>query len=110
MARKKADLLQGTLNLLILKILRAEPLHGWGVAKRIRQVSDEVLEVNQGSLYPALYRMHRRGLVHSSWKVSGDGQRVKVYQLTAAGKKALAEEEDNWHRFSLAVEQILGKA
>lgn len=110
MARKKADLLQGTLNLLILRVLRAGPLHGWGVAKRIRQVSDEVLEVNQGSLYPALYRMQRRGLICSSWKVSGDGQRVKVYQLTGAGEKALAEGEQTWRRFSLAVEQILGNA
>ena len=110
MARKKSDLLQGTLDLLTLKVLLREPLHGWGVSKRIRQISDGVLEVNQGSLYPTLHRLRDRGLIRSSWEISEDGRNVKVYELTEAGRKVLAEEEAGWRRFSGAVEQILDKA
>jgi transcriptional regulator len=108
--RKKADLLQGTLDLLILKVLLREPLHGWGVSKRIRQISGEVLEVNQGSLYPALFRLRDRGLIRSEWSTPEGGRPVKVYELTRAGRKVLAEEEQAWRRFSAAVEEILENA
>lgn len=110
MARKKADLLQGTLDLLILKVLADEPLHGWGVSRRLRRISDGVVEVSQGSLYPALFRLRDRGLVKSRWEVSEDGRSVKIYELTRSGRKVLREEEAAWRRFSGAVEQILEKA
>jgi PadR family transcriptional regulator PadR len=103
----RADLLQGTLDLLILKAILPSPLHGWGISKRIRELSYDVLQVNQGSLYPALYRLEDRGLVRSSWGVSPEGRRAKFYTLTAAGKKKFAEEKANWRLFTTAVEQIL---
>ena len=106
----RADLLQGTLDLLILKSLVPAPLHGWGISKRIRQLSDDVLQVNQGSLYPALYRLEDRGLVKAEWGVSDEGRRAKFYRLTAAGKKALAEEQSDWRRFVFAVEQVIAEA
>ena len=81
----RADLLQGTLDLLILKSLRAAPLHGWGLSKRIRLLSSDVLQVNQGSLYPALYRLEERGDVSAEWGISDEGRRAKFYKLTAAG-------------------------
>jgi len=109
-ARKKADLLQGTLDLLILKVLMNEPLHGWGVSRRLRQISDGVVEVNQGSLYPALARLRDRGLIRARWEISDDGRSVKVYTLTGAGKKVLEEEEEAWRRFSGAVDQVLDRA
>lgn len=107
MARRKADLLQGTLDLLILKTLDLEPLHGWAISKRIRSLSDEVLEVGQGSLYPALHRLRDRGLIKSKWEISGGDQRVRVYRLTSAGRAALAEEKDVFRLFVGAVERIL---
>ena len=103
----KADLLQGTLDLLILKTLQLGPLHGWGVSKRIRQLSEEVLEIGQGSLYPALYRLEDRGWVAAEWGTSPEGRRVKFYSLTPAGKRQLAEERANWKLFAGAVEQVL---
>jgi transcriptional regulator len=105
--RSKADLLQGTLDLLILKTLALGRLHGWGISKRIRQISDGVLEVNQGSLYPALYRLEDRGLIESEWGVSPEGRRAKFYDLTASGRKALKTERETWRLFSGAVESIL---
>ena len=108
--KKKADLLQGTLDLLILRVLGREPLHGWAVSRRIRQISEGALEVNQGSLYPALHRLRDRGLVRSAWEISEDERNVKVYELTQAGRKVLEEEEAGWRRFSAAVEQILDNA
>ncbi len=108
MSRKKADLLQGTLDLLILKTLALEPMHGWGVSKRIRQMSGGVLEVNQGSLYPALYRLRDRGLIKSKWESSEDDRRVKTYELTRAGRAALREEQESFQLFVGAVERILG--
>jgi transcriptional regulator len=108
--KKKADLLQGTLDLLILRVLGREPLHGWAVSRRIRHISEGVLEVNQGSLYPALHRLRDRGLVRSAWEISEDERNVKVYELTQAGRKVLEEEEAGWRRFSAAVEQILDNA
>lgn len=103
----RADLLQGTLDLLILKSLLPAPLHGWGISKRIRQLSSDVLQVNQGSLYPALYRMEDRGLVKAEWGVSEEGRRAKFYHLTAAGRKRVGEEQAEWRRFVLAVEQVI---
>jgi len=103
----RADLLQGTLDLLILKALFPAPLHGWGISQRLQQISQDVLQVNQGSLYPALYRLEDRGLVRSTWGISPEGRRAKFYTLTAAGKKRFAEEKANWRLFTSAVEQIL---
>jgi transcriptional regulator len=106
--REKADLLQGTLDLLILKTLLLGPLHGWGISKLIRQLSDEVLEVGQGSLYPALYRLEDRGLIVSEWGVSPEGRRAKFYSLTAEGRRRYVAEEESWHLFAGAVERVLG--
>jgi transcriptional regulator len=104
---QKADFLQGTLDLLILRSLLLQPLHGWGISKRIRQLSQDVLQVNQGSLYPALYRLEDRGLIRSDWGVSDEGRRVRVYTLTAAGKKQFSSERADWRRFANAIEQVL---
>ena len=103
----RADLLQGTLDLLILKALLLGPLHGWGISKRLRQMSQDVLEVGQGSLYPALYRIEEKGWVDAEWRLSPEGRRAKFYTLTAAGKTQLAAERDQWRKFSTAVEHIL---
>ena len=103
----RADLLQGTLDLLILKTLLSGPLHGWGISKRIRQRSEDVLEVGQGSLYPALYRLADRGWVTTEWGTSPEGRRAKFYTLTSAGRAQLAEERASWRLFSGAVEQVL---
>jgi PadR family transcriptional regulator PadR len=103
----RADFLQGTLDLLILKSLLLAPLHGWGISKRIRQLSSDVLQVNQGSLYPALYRLEERGLVKADWGVSDEGRRAKFYRLTAAGRRRVSEEQQEWRRFVTAVEQVL---
>ena len=103
----RADLLQGTLDLLILKSLVLGPLHGWGISKRLRQLSTDVLDVGQGSLYPALYRLEDKGWIAAEWGTSDEGRRAKIYTLTAAGKKRLAEERAEWRKFSGAVEQIL---
>ncbi len=107
MSHRKADLLQGTLDLLILKTLALGPLHGWGISKRIRQMSEGVLEVNQGSLYPALYRLRDRGLVRSRSEISDEDRPVKAYALTPAGRKVLDEEQEGFRLFVGAVEQIL---
>jgi transcriptional regulator len=106
MLAPKTDLLQGTLDLLILKSLAAGPLHGWAVSKRIRQMSSEVLTVNQGSLYPALYRLEDRGWI-ASREAMADGRRIKVYRLTASGRKQLADEIEVWHAFSAAIDRVV---
>jgi PadR family transcriptional regulator PadR len=103
----RADLLQGTLDLLVLKTLRLGPLHGWGISKRIRQLSDDVLQVNQGSLYPALYRLEDQGLISAEWGVSPEGRRAKFYRLTPAGQRQFAQERASWRLFTQAVEQVL---
>ena len=105
---QSADLLQGSLDLLILKSLMLGPLHGWGISKRIRQLSRDVLQVNQGSLYPALYRLEDQGWISAEWGESAEGRRVKLYSLTAAGRRHFAEERANWKLFSGAVEHVLG--
>jgi len=103
----RADLLQGSLDLLILKTLDLEPLHGWAISKRIQLLSRGVLEVNQGSLYPALYRLRDRGMVESEYGESEEGRRVKVYALTRKGRQALEREREGWRLFAGAVEAIL---
>lgn len=103
----RADLLQGTLDLLILKALVLGPLHGWGISKRLRQISGDVLEVGQGSLYPALYRLEDRGWVTTEWGTSDEGRRAKFYTLTSAGRRQLAVERSYWRRFSAAVDEVL---
>lgn len=105
---ERTDLFQGTLDLLILKTLALGPLHGWGISKHLRSLSDDVLQVNQGSLYPALYRLEDRGLIEATWGMSPEGRRAKFYRLTAGGRKAFAAERRNWRAFSMAVEQVLG--
>jgi transcriptional regulator len=107
MTQRKADLMQGTLNLLVLKTLDLGPLHGWAITKRIQQMSEGVLEVGQGSLYPALYRLRDQGLIKSRWEISGSEQRVKVYELTRAGREALAREQEGFRLFVGAVERVL---
>ena len=103
----RADLLQGTLDLLILKTLALGPLHGWGISKRIRERSRDVLQVNQGSLYPALYRLEDRGWIKSEWGVSPEGRRAKFYSLTAAGRTQFSAERTQWRIFTAAVDEIL---
>lgn len=105
---ERTDLLQGTLDLLVLKTLVLGPLHGWGISKRIRQLSDDVLDVGQGSLYPALYRLEDRGWVKSRWGESPEGRRAKFYELTTEGRKQFAAEKAQWRLFTGAVEQVLG--
>ena len=104
---ERADFLQGTLDLLILRSLLLKPLHGWGISKRIRQLSSDVLQVNQGSLYPALYRLEDRGLIKSAWGESDEGRKVRIYSLTAAGKKQCVVEQADWRRFAQAIEHVL---
>jgi PadR family transcriptional regulator PadR len=108
MTRDPSDLLQGTLELLVLKTLSLEPLHGWGISQRIQQMSSDVLQVTQGSLYPALQRMKTRGLIVSEWRVTENNRRARYYALTAAGRRELARERTQWERSSRAVNQVLG--
>ena len=105
--RDRIELLQGTLDLLILKTLVLGSLHGWGISKRLRQLSRDVLDVGQGSLYPALYRLEDRGWISAEWRLSDEGRRAKFYTLTPDGKKQLAAERSQWRRFSAAVEEVL---
>jgi transcriptional regulator len=101
------DLLQGTLDLLILRTLQHEKRHGWGISKRIRETSRGVLEVNQGSLYPALHRLEDRGWIEGEWGISDEGRRAKFYRLTRAGRRQLESETEGWRRFSAAVGWVL---
>jgi len=107
---KPSDLLQGTLDLLILKTISRKPLHGWGVAKRIQTLSGDTLSVGQGSLYPALHRLDKRGWLKAKWGEAETGREAKFYELTAAGRKQLAAEAANWDRLSEAVGMILRTA
>ena len=109
-ARDKADLLQGTLDLLILQTLRREAMHGYAIAERILDISDEVLQVEEGALYPALHRLELRGLLASEWGVSDNNRRAKYYRLTAAGRRQLAAETEHWGRMTSAVARILQTA
>ena len=105
---QKSDLLQGTLDMLILKTLAEGPMHGWGISLRIQQVSEEVLQVNQGSLYPALHRLEQQDLIAAEWGSSENNRQAKFYELTRNGRKQLAEETRNWERLSTAVARVLG--
>jgi transcriptional regulator len=107
MAEKRTDLIQGTLDLLILKTVAHEPLHGYGIAQRILVTSKEILQVQQGSLYPALHRLQRKGLLKSSWQESGSGPMAKYYSLTVAGRKQLQEEREQWQRYAGAIAAVL---
>ena len=108
MARDQSDLLQGTLELLVLKTLSLEPMHGWGISQRIQAMSRDVLQVTQGSLYPALQRMKTRGWVTSEWRTTENNRRARYYMLTAAGRRELAREQTQWERSSAAVNWVLG--
>jgi PadR family transcriptional regulator PadR len=102
----KADLLQGTLDMLILKAISLGPLHGYGIIQRIRQLSGEMLAVEQGSLYPALYRIEQRGWVTAKWDTNETGRRAKFYTLTKAGRRQLVLEEESWDKLSLAIARV----
>lgn len=104
---KSSDLLQGTLDLLILKVLTLEPMHGWAIAQRIHQLSDEVLTVNQGALYPALHRLEHQAWIEPSWGESENNRRAKYYTLTNAGRQRLRTEEKSWDRLSVGVQGVL---
>ena len=106
----KSDLLQGTLDLLVLKTLAAGAMHGWGISLRIQQVSGDVLQVNQGSLYPALHRLENQGLLKATWGETDTGREAKFYKLTAKGRKRLDSEMAEWRQLSIAISLILGEA
>ncbi len=110
MSETRLDLLQGTLDLLILKALKLGPMHGFGVSVLIRQMSEEVLRVEQGSLYPALYRLERRGWIESEWGVSDNNRKAKFYTLTPAGRKQLVQETSSWEKLSGAINRIVKAA
>lgn len=104
---KSGDMLQGTLDMLILKAVSLEPMHGWGITERIEQWSNAVLEVNQGSLYPALYRLRRQGWIASSWKTTENNRRARYYELTPDGRRRLAEEHRAWTRMARAIDFLM---
>jgi PadR family transcriptional regulator, regulatory protein PadR len=107
LTESRLDLPQGTLDLLILRTLALEPMHGWAISERIHQVSSKVLQVQQGSLYPALHRLERRGWIKAHWGASENNRRAKYYQLTRAGRKQLETEEGEWKKLTAAVAQVL---
>ena len=104
---KPSDLVQGTLDLLLLKILALEPLHGWAISQRLKQVSGEVLQVSDGSLYPALHKLEQEGWIEAEWKTSELGRRAKFYSLTRLGRRQLAKEAANWDRLSNAITSVV---
>jgi transcriptional regulator len=105
--RPQTDALRGSLDLLILKTLSLAPMHGWGISQRVQQISKGVLEVNQGSLYPALQRLEKAGLVTSDWDTTDNNRRARYYRLTATGQRALGDELENWRRFAAGLEAVL---
>jgi len=107
MPPEKSDLLQGTLDVLILKTLSNGSMHGWGISQRIQQLSEDVLAINQGSLYPALHRLEEKGWISAEWGNSENNRRARYYSLTRAGKRQLAEETESWERFAAAVTRVL---
>jgi len=106
----RVELPQGTLDLLILRTLALEPQHGWGIAERVQQMSGDVLRIQQGSLYPALHRLERRGWIKASWGTSDNNRRAKYYELSRSGRKQLSAERDSWQKLIAAVAQVLGPA
>lgn len=105
---RNADVLQGTLDVLILKTLSLEPMHGWGIGERIQQLSADAFRLGQGSLYPALQRLEAKGWIDAEWKTTENNRRAKYYRLSAAGRKALGEEVESWRRYVDAVDLVLG--
>ncbi|MDF2773790.1 MAG: transcriptional regulator, PadR-family [Geminicoccaceae bacterium] len=105
--RPQTDALRGSLDLLVLKTLSLAPMHGWGISQRVQQVSDGVLEVNQGSLYPALQRLEKEGLITSDWGTTDNNRRARYYRITASGRKALGDELESWRRFAAGLEAVL---
>jgi len=110
MTETRLDLPQGTLDLLILKAVALEAMHGWAISERLQQISDDAIQVQQGSLYPALHRLERRGWIKAKWAISANNRRAKYYELTSKGRKQLAEETTQWHRLTDAVDHILDMA
>jgi PadR family transcriptional regulator PadR len=106
-ARPQTDTLRGSIDLLVLKSLSLDPMHGWGISQRIQQLSAGVLEVNQGSLYPALQRLERHGLITSDWGTTDNNRSARYYRLTAAGRRALGAEVESWRRFAAGLEAVL---
>ncbi len=106
----KTDLLQGTLDMLVLRALQLEPMHGWGITERIEQWSESVLQLGQGTLYPALYRLERQGFIRSEWGTTANNRRARYYALTARGRRQLTEEIASWHRMTRAVDLVLDAA
>jgi PadR family transcriptional regulator PadR len=104
---KPSDLVQGTLDLLVLKVLALQPLHGWALSQRLKQISGEVLQVSDGSLYPALHKMEQQGLVQAEWKPTENNRRAKFYSLTRLGRRHLAKEAANWERISTAISGVM---
>ena len=105
--RSQTDALRGSLDLLVLKTLSLAPMHGWGISQRVQQISDGVLEVNQGSLYPALQRLEKDGLIASEWGTTDNNRRARYYRITASGRKALGNELESWRRFAAGLEAVL---
>jgi len=108
MSEQRVDLPQGTLDLLILRTLALKPEHGWGISERVRQTSSELLSIQQGSLYPALHRLERRGWIKARWGTSENNRRAKYYELTKTGRRQLDLETDSWKKLAAAVAQVLG--
>jgi PadR family transcriptional regulator, regulatory protein PadR len=106
-ARPQTDALRGSLDLLVLKTLSLQPMHGWGISQRVQQTSKGVLEVNQGSLYPALQRLEKEGLITSEWGTTDNNRRARYYRLTAAGRRTLGTEVESWRRFAAGLEAVL---
>ena len=106
---QKTDLLQGTLDMLILKVLQRESTHGFGICQRIHQLSEEVLSVGEGSLYPALYRLQDQGWIESEWGQSENNRKAKYYEITKHGKKLMAQQQETWSRLSVAVDRVLAR-
>ena len=105
--RSQTDALRGSLDLLVLKTLSLEPMHGWGISQRVQQISDGALELNQGSLYPALQRLEKDGLITSEWGTTDNNRRARYYRITVSGRKALGVELDGWRRFAAGLESVL---
>ena len=107
MTLSQTDALRGSLDLLVLKTLSLVPMHGWGISQRIQQISDGILEVNQGSLYPALQRLEKNGLIASDWGTTDNNRRARYYRIPAAGRRALGQELENWKRFAIGLDAVL---
>jgi len=107
LAKDKGEVLQGTLDMLVLRALQLEPMHGWGITERIEQWSESVLQLGQGTLYPALYRLERQGLIRSGWRVTANNRRARYYSLTAQGRRQLNQELAEWRRMSRAINLVL---